>query len=147
MASKREKGLAFQRWIKKFLEGRDWIVHNQTPTGRMIKIKGKTIYVSQKNDIMGSDLIARQWDTVYGFTRLIWIQATLDSNVQKRVDEFRKYFKSTMYHEDLQIWMKTKSGEINIKRVIILDTEVSVQDYGKIIRGKFYQSERPNNVI
>lgn len=137
MPSNREKGLAFQREIKKFLEGRDWIVHNCTIGSRW-----------QKNrDIFGADLIARQWDTVFGVTRLLWIQATLDSHLQRKVDGFKKYFKDTMRGEELHIWMKTKGNEIKIKRVIILFREISIQDYGKIIKGKFYPSGRPNHVL
>jgi len=147
MPSKREKGLIFQRWIKKWLEERGWIVHNQTPCGRMIKIKNRPIFISFRNDIMGADLIARQWDAVYGVNRLLWIQATLDSNVQKRVDEFKKYFKDTMQGEELQIWLKTQKGEINIKKVIILGEDTSVQDVAKIIRGKIYYPKGVNNAI
>lgn len=137
--SKRQTGLEFQNWIKKWLEERGWIVHNQTPVGKMIFIKGKKIFVSQRNDIFGCDLIARKEK------RLLWIQGSLDSHIQKRIEAFEQYFKGLLGNEDLMIWIKTDKG-INIKSLYyIYNFEISESlrdiDIGKIIRRKFYSSE------
>ena len=146
--TKREKGLAFQRWIKKWMEGRGWTVHNQVPMGTAIKVRdNRTIFVSQRNDIFGADLIARQFDYGFGIGTVHWIQATLDSNIKRKVDEFKKYFKNTLEGESLQIWVKTKKGGVNIKEVVIFNKKASVRDIGKIVRGKIYYSERPNSVV
>lgn len=137
--TKREKGLEFQRWIKAWLEGKGWIVRNFPPTAKTIynKKKKKIVYISQKNDVWGADLIARK------YKMLIWIQASLDGHIQKRIDEFRKYFKEFGDNEQLQIWIKIKSGLINIKRVD-LEEEAGISpivtDMGKIIQGKFYSN-------
>ena len=147
MATKREKGLAFQRWIKKWMEGRGWTVHNQVPMGKLVKAGGKSFYISYRNDIFGADLIARQFDYVFGIGRLFWIQATLDSNIKKKVEGFKKHFKNTLEGESLQIWVKNKKGEVNIKEVVICNKKTSVRDIGKIVRGKIYYSERPNSVL
>jgi hypothetical protein len=138
----RQKGLAFQRWIKSWLEERDWIVHNQTPMGRMIKIKAKRIFISQRNDIFGCDLLALK-----EANRLLFIQATLDSNIKRKVEELQKYFQVKKYpfELDVQIWMKVEKDTINLKTVhfygLDVKTNFLVWDIGKIIRKKFFKSE------
>lgn len=145
--TKREKGLAFQRWAKKFLEERGWIVRNFTSIPKKIRKRNpktgqwEEFWVYQNQDCFGADLIARQFDKVFDTTRLHWIQVSLDPGVQKRVEEFKKYFQSTFAGEQLQIWIKVKPGEVNIKRVVIANREAHVHDLGKIIRGKFYAKE------
>jgi len=140
--SARTKGLAFQRWIKDFLEERGWHVHNQAPCGRIITKRdrktGKLIkfYTSIHNDIMGCDLIARKKG------RLLWIQATLDTNIQRKLDELQLHFDALLEGESLQIWQKTKKGgEVNIKACRLENGEISAQDGGRIIRRKFYHLE------
>ena len=100
----------------------------------MIFVNGEKIYVSVDNDVWGSDLVCRKNG------KLLWIQATLDSGVTKRVDEFRKYFHQFLPGEELQLWQKNDKGEINIKQ-IGLCTAIEI---GKIIRRKFYSSEGMN---
>jgi len=136
--SKRQKGLEFQRWIKAWLEEKGWLIHNQTPAGRMIVIKGKKIFISQRNDIWGTDLLCRKK------YRMLWIQATLDSKVTKRVEAYLSYFKSLFDGEELQIWIKTPKGEINIKQCFWNQGAFLTRDIGKIIRRKFYCSEGIN---
>jgi len=151
--TKREKGLAFQRWIKKWMEGRGWNVRNFSSIPKMIKYKNPKTgqleirFISLKQDCFGADLVARQFDYVFNTGRLYWIQATLDSSVTKRIEEFKKHFKNTLDGESLQIWIKNKKGEVNIKEVIIFNKKTSVRDIGKIVRGKLFYSERPNHVV
>ena len=56
----RQKGQEFQRWVKGYLEKLDYVVFNMPLTGRMMYVKGKKFFVSQKNDIFGCDLVARK---------------------------------------------------------------------------------------
>jgi len=131
MTTLREKGQQFQRWIKKHLEDKGYIVHNMGLTGHMLYIKGKKVYVSQKNDIFGCDLVARKG------MEILWIQASLDSKVGKREEEFKNYFKQMNSNESVQLWIKTDRA-INIKEFY---PDTGLIDYGKIIRGKFYGLE------
>lgn len=137
----RARGLVFQRWIKKWLEDRGWLVRNFAPVPKAIwdKKKKKLIYISVKNDVWGSDLIARKEG------RMLWIQASLDAHITKRVEEFEKYFKEFLADEDLMIWIKTDKA-INIK-ILSYMWNFEMKDHmfdidiGKIIRGKFYVAE------
>lgn len=127
----REKGQEFQRWIKKYLEGKGYIVHNMGLTGRMLYIKGKKVYVSQKNDIFGCDLVAIKDELIY-FT-----QASLSRKTTDRENEFKKYFKKLATTTHVQLWIKTDKA-INIKEYY---PDKGLIDIGKIIRGKFYGLE------
>lgn len=154
MATKREKGNEFQRWIKDWLEERGWAVYNQAPCGKMIKIKGRKIFISQRNDIFGCDIIARRdrkKESNSNFSMAtLWIQATLDSNVSRKVEELKKYPWGSSLESRPQIWMKNNKGEVNIKELVIYYdqfTKANVYetiDIGKIIRRKFYKCERIN---
>ena len=119
MTTKREKGLEFQRWIKKWLEERDWIIHNQ------------------RNDIYGCDLIAKKSDR-----KTLWIQATLDSGISRKIDELQK-FSWNLDVDDIQVWLKRKDGKIDIfaitKAWLVHDMEHEL--IGHIIRRKFYYAE------
>lgn len=145
MPTKREKGNAFQRWVKDWLEERGWLIRNFPMTSRMIKIKGKMIFVKQNNDVFGCDLIARK------DRRCLWVQATLDSSVTKRQEEFERYLLKfdMLPGEDFLIWMKNEKGEINVKFVFMQANHtkgdhIGIMDIGKIIRRKFYCSEGVN---
>lgn len=134
----RARGLAFQRWIRDWLQEKDWLVHNQTPSGRMIYIKNKPkpIFVSQRNDIFGCfDLIAKKMnhDT-------LWIQATLHKSLKAKIEtideDARKYFTVS---DDIQIWIKRETGAIDI---YWLEPNFGKWELlGKILRRKFYMSE------
>ena len=140
--NKREKGLTFQQWIKKWLEERGWTVRNFSPTSKPIYSKKfrKIIYVSVNNDFWGADLIARKLDRNNQIRQLV-IQASLSTGIQKRIDEFHKYYKKLMPGEMLQIWIKTDKGVINIKECFIAFNEIQTSDIGKIIRRKFFCTE------
>jgi len=128
--SKRTSGLAFQRWCKEWLEPKGWLIHNQTPAGRMIVIKGKKIFISQRNDLFGIfDLICKKENK-----KTLFIQATLHKSLKekiKQIDEVgMKYFKD----DDVQIWLKRETGVIDIFNPY-------GDNLGKIIRRKFFSSE------
>jgi len=131
--STRQSGLAFQRWCKAWLESKGWLVHNQTPAGRMIVIKGKKIFISQRNDIFGCfDLIAKKSDK-----KTLWIQVTLHKSLKekvKQIDEIGlKYFKD----DDVQIWLKRETGVIDIYNPY-------GDQIGKILRRRYFKAEKIN---
>jgi len=93
----------------------------------------KDIYVPRKNDVFGADLICRKSDNT------MYIAASLDPHITRRVEEFIKYFEKINPYERIQIWIKTDKG-INIKSCILEEGSLIAKDFGKIIRGKFYVS-------
>lgn len=149
--TKRRKGADFQRWIEAYLKERGFIVRNFPMTGKMIKYKDKEtgewkqLYKSLENDVFGCDLVARKKlavDYVDKFGHritngLYWIQGTYQAYPKKRLEEFKKYFKFLLPGEKVQLWIKNKKGEINIKE-LDLDNDKFI-DIGKIIRRKFYK--------
>jgi len=131
--SKRASGLAFQGWIKAWLEEKGWLVHNQTPAGRIIVIKGKKIFISQRNDLFSCfDLCCKKEDR-----KTLWIQATLHKSLKekiKQIDEVGlKYFKD----DDVQIWLKRETGVIDVFNPY-------GDNLGKIIRKKYFKAEGIN---
>jgi len=135
--TRREKGLKFQKWVKDWLEEMGWVVHNQKPVGRMIKIKDKktkktkTIYISQRNDIFGCvDLVAKKENKP-----TLWIQATLHTGVgeKKKALETVPWGKEDM----VQVWVKREDGHVDI---FMLGCD-NLHLIGKIIRRKFYKGE------
>lgn len=157
--TKREKGLEFQRWIRKWLIDHGWECVNIPPRGILIKDKktGQMRYISLHNDIFGCDLIARKILEKDGFEYVqeIWIQATLDDHVTRKIEEINRFpFMRTDYVET-QIWMKVKPGLVNIKKINFIPDQALLdqasqentgsglrgEDLGKIIKGKFYSAE------
>lgn len=142
MTTKREKGLEFQRWVAKYLEERKFIVRNFPMSGKFVYIKDektgkpKRVYVSTKNDVFGCDLVARK-ESESRIKKVYWIQATLHPQLKKRLSELLKYFKFLLPGERVQLWVKNKKGEINIKE-LDLDNDKFIE-IGKIIRRKFYK--------
>jgi len=140
--SKREKGNDFQRWIRDYLQKKGWIVRNFPTEMRPLKIKDKKtgelkdIFVPRNNDVFGADLIAIKE------LRIMFVAASLDPHIKRRVEEFEKYFKVRNSNIVLQIWIKTDKG-INIKICRYFNEQLKALDYGKIIRGKFYSPEDP----
>jgi len=134
--TRREKGLRFQKWIKDWLEELGWAVHNQKPVGRMLKIKDKktkkikTIYVSQRNDILGCiDLVAKKENKP-----TLWIQATLHTGLGEK----KKALQTVPWGKDdmVQVWVK-RDRNVDI---FMLGCD-SLHLIGKIIRRKFYKGE------
>lgn len=130
MTSTHAKGTQFQNWCEKWLQENGWTVHNQKSTSRTVKTPRGMIWVSGKQDLLGADIIAFKKDT-----KVLFIQCTLHTAVQKRLDEFLKY-PWPLEHAVPQVWQKRES-EVNIK---VFDG-VQLNDYGKIIRRKSYLAE------
>ncbi|MCK4760502.1 MAG: hypothetical protein KAT69_10665 [Candidatus Aminicenantes bacterium] len=140
--SLREKGNSFQRWIRDWLRDRGWTVHNFPMISRPpITIADKKnprlkklIWLPQDNDVFGCDLIAMKG------SRRIWIQSSLDEHIQRRLDEFAKYWDEIAPSEDLMLWIKREKwisvftiGPRGARENKIL----FLAPGGKIIRGKW----------
>lgn len=136
--SPREKGNAYQVWIRNWLEERGWVVRNFPVISRppiMVPDKEhpgrmKEIWLRQDNDVFGSDLIAMK-----GKVRL-WIQASLDEHITRRVETLAKYYESLGPYEILMIWIKRDKWH-SLKRVYISGSIMKIEDAGKIQVGKF----------
>jgi len=136
--SLREKGNAYQRWIRDWLQDRDWTVRNFPMTSRPILIpdekrpgEKKMVWLPQNNDVFGCDLIARKG------LLILWIQSSLDEHIARRLETFLKYFKAIGSREYLMIWIKREKWH-SIKKVSIGTTGLMiVEDLGKIQAGKF----------
>ena len=140
MTSTREKGNAFQVWIRKYLEERGWVVRNFPCTTRPLFLpdpkdpkKKKTVFVRQSNDVFGCDLVAR------GSGLVRWIQATLDTGKQKRAEEFSKFWKFTLRGESVELWMKKAGGEVEISEWSPVAGKF--KPLGRIKKGMFYPDE------
>ena len=127
MKSTRAKGNAFQDWCATWLEEQGYNVRNQKTVAH--RLKGG-YWVSLAADIFGCDIMA-----IKCAEKPLFIQATLHSAVQKRLDELKKYSWPLDYVR-VQLWQKKDKG-INIKQ---FDGERLV-DYAKIIRRKLYMEE------
>lgn len=155
MRTARDKGLEFQRWIARWLTEQGWIVRNFPPVPKRIwdQKKKRFIFISLKNDAWGADLVARRRG------RLLWIQATIDTHVQRKVDMLKEYFKVRLPGEEVHIWLKAvpskaqgapkaSRGQVNIKQVHIEQSgetngkyKIKIVDIGKIVRKKFKPEE------
>jgi len=100
----------------------------------IFKKGNKIIPVPRSNDIFGCiDLCAKKEDKW-----TLWIQATLDSNRQKKIDDLAVI--PWGVGDRVEIWMKRKTGEVDIygqKSTIPNEFEHK----GKIIRRKLYVTE------
>lgn len=137
--SPREKGNAYQLWIRHWLEDRGWTVRNFPVISKPpIEVPDKKhpgrkvlIWLHQDNDVFGCDLIARKEPL------LLWIQSSLDEHIARRLQEFSKYFKRMGAFEYLMIWIKRdKWHSIKIIHISSLGY-LTVKDVGKIQVGKF----------
>ena len=135
--------MAFQRWIKAYLEEDGYIVHNQTSCGKMIFLKNKKkIYVSTRNDIFGCiDLIG-----IKEGHPILWIQATLDTSLKRKKEKLQVMgciiddMNITCRRlNDVQLWVKRKTSVIDIYQ---MDSSGDFKLIGKIIRRKFYKEEK-----
>jgi len=132
MPSNREKGLAFQREVKKILEERNWVVQNYPIGSRWIKVR----------DVLGADLIGIQHDYVLGKSQMLLVQASCDGHVKKRIETYRKYFKNSIKDVRLQIWIKTGKGKINIKEVVFHQKNPFIFNLARVINGEVqYEKE------
>jgi len=132
MTSTRQKGNAFQDWVSTWLQEQGYDVRNQKTVAH--RLKGG-YWVSLAADIFGCDIIAIKKDE-----KPLFIQATLHSAVQKRLDELKKYSWPLDYVR-VQLWMK-KDKQITVKE---FDGERLV-DYAKVIRRKLYIERRAESV-
>jgi len=124
LKSTRQKGNQFQDFCAAWLEEQGYDVRNQKTVAH--RLKGG-YWVSLAADIFGCDIIA-----IKSAEKPLFIQATLHSAVQKRLDELKKYSWPLEYVK-VQVWQK-KDKVVNLKR---FDGE-NLIDYGKIIRRKLY---------
>lgn len=140
--SLREKGNDFQRWIRDWLRDRSWTVHNwpmisrspiTIPDKKNPRIK-KLIWLPQDNDVFGCDLVAMKG------SRRIWIQSSLDEHIQRRLDEFAKFWDEIAPSEDLMLWIKREKW-ISVFVIKIRGQAKNKFLYlapgGKIIRGQW----------
>lgn len=138
----RKKGNDFQRRCAEYLRAWGWEVRNFPVTVQPIFVKGKRIFASRPIDIWGSDMVARKdrpstlnIDSQI-FPRLLWVQASLDGAVKKRVDEFMRLITTPLPGEEFQIWLASPTGSINVKKIDF--GEGTAIDLGKIIKGSWF---------
>jgi len=131
--STRQTGNDFQDYIQKWLEEKGWVVHNQKTVSRAIPIKGKVVWVSQRQDIWGClDLIAKKSGK---FT--LFIQATTHTGRGKKERDLMTVPWGDA--DEVQIWMKRDKGHIDMFHLD--DAFEKFEEFGKIIRRKFYSKE------
>lgn len=76
MSRKRERGLAYQRRLKRRMEENGWVVHNQIIGGRW----------GGDKDIFGCvDLVAKK-----SLSPTVWVQASLGRMIGKRAERFAR---------------------------------------------------------
>jgi hypothetical protein len=124
--SNRASGREFELWVRDWFQERGYVVH---VCGRKAVMIGPGKLITKGDDIFGCDCICLKADE-----KPLFIQATLDSGVQKRLDELKKYPWNLNFVQ-VQLWQKTKTGDINVK----LFTGEAFKDIGKVIRKKFYE--------
>ena len=106
------------------------MVHNQKSAVKVIKVKGKFIFVSQRNDIFGAvDLISKKADRP-----TLWIQATLDSGKGRKIEKLKAIPFSFLRSDDVQLWIDRGGRQITI-------FDLNGDCIGKIIRRIFYPIE------
>lgn len=86
MRSRASKGAAFQSWCAGLLTECGFSVYNQQAVTRILIIGGKRIFCRSHKDILGCDIIAVKPDE-----KVLLVQASLDSHIEKRAVEFSKY--------------------------------------------------------
>lgn len=140
MLNKRQRGMAFQRWIQDwFIEGFPGCsVHNQTTVANKLKLRDKLtgewkeVWISKRNDILGCiDLIV-----IIPSQKPLYIQATLDSGVGRKLQDLVA-IRWPLEYCRVQLWLKREDGVIIIKKF----TGDSLVDIGQIVRRKYYRLE------
>lgn len=152
--SRTQKGTAFQRWCRNWLVEQGYDVHNQSTAGKQVrvprtqlvpgagrsyekvKIKGEydTIWLSQRNDIFGCDLIAMRFRE-----KPRYIQCTEHTGIQKRYAEFAKYH-WPLEHCQVELWTKTGRGH-TMRVVIRIFDGNELKKHGEIQRKQFKEYE------
>ena len=141
MMNKRQRGHNFQNWIEQWMldnyEGA--VVHNQKSVANKIPIRDKItgemkeIWISKRNDIFGAiDLIV-----IIPGRKPLWIQATMDTGVTKRLQEMVTV-PWPLEHCSVQLWQKRPDGVITIKKF----TGSNLEDIGQIVRRKYYSLDK-----
>lgn len=124
--NKRGKGRAFETWCRDYLRERGWSVHL---CGRKAIMLGPGKMVTTGNDIFGADLVAIKLGEL-----TLFVQATCDSSVKKRLEEFGRYgFEPA--HQRVELWQKKPGGEV----VVHVLQNGGLVETGRIIRGRFYR--------
>ena len=139
--SLREKGNSFQRWIRDWLCERGWQMRNFPMMSRPMMLpdkkrqgQKKLVWLPQDNDVFGCDLIAMKG------SRRLWIQSSLDEHIQRRLDEFAKFWNQVAPTEDLMLWIKREKwiSVFMIKiRGMAKNKILFLTPGGKIIRGRW----------
>ena len=82
--SKKSKGRSLEKLVEGWLKRAGWTTHLVQPKMTFIPQIGK--YVSRPQDIFGADILACK-----AANRLLLVQVTCDSHLQRKIDEFAKY--------------------------------------------------------
>jgi len=136
MPSKSQKGNQFQDWCAAWIlkNSPGSIVHNQKAVAKIIKMRdsktGQLVdrWVSQRNDILGCVDIVWIWSTGC----LVFIQATMDSGVGRKLTELKKIpWDVSMY--GVEVWVKREPGRIDILKYTAEKTLLKI---ATITRGK-----------
>lgn len=128
----RARGNAFQDRCAGYLTAEGYATHNQKTVARAIPIKGKIVWVSQRNDVFGAfDLVA-----VRAGEKVRFIQVTLDSSVAKRVKEVNG-IQWPLEFMTVELWQGRERGEVAVS---LFDGE-GFREAGRYLRGVFYQKE------
>ena len=135
MTSTIQKGGAFQRWVKSFIEDNypGSVVHNEVSSSRAYfdKKEKKIKYMSHRNDILGAiDLIA-----IIPGCKVVFIQATLHSGVHKRLKDMVAIPWDRRYCI-VQLWQDKGGGRKVIKELTQADGVSELLNVAEIIRGK-----------
>ena len=128
----RARGNAFQDRCAGYLTAEGYAVHNQKTASRAIPIKGRLVWVSQRNDIFGAfDLVA-----VRAGEKVRFIQVTLDSGVSKRVKEVNG-ISWPLEFMTVELWQGRDRAEVAVSRF----DGTEFREAGRYLRGVFYQKQ------
>jgi len=126
----RARGNDFQDRCAGYLEGEGYRVHNQKTASRPIPIKGRLVWVSQRNDVFGAfDLVA-----VKAGEKIRFIQVTLHSGVSKRVKEVSGATWPLGFMT-VELWQGRDRGEVAVS----LFDGTAFREAGRYLRGVFYR--------
>jgi len=106
---RRARGRAFEFWVRDLLIEKGYHVH---VCGRKARFIAPGKMITEGDDIFGADIIAMRWDQP-----VIFIQATSDSSVKKRLDAFLS-FNFPLIITRCELWQKREDGRVQVKVVI-----------------------------